>query len=147
MNGIKMSDCKFYVDENARTVVCVIPNTKHMLERFVDEHFTWGDFSMDYGLNYDYKDKLHLPYSFMGKAVCAPEDTWNEETGRMIAFSRAKDKCYKSFFKRANKLVQMIDKRLGDMITLFNDFGMKLDGKREALQTKIDERIGTADTE
>ena len=65
----------------------------------------------------------------------------------MIAFSRAKDKCYKSFFKRANKLVQMVDRRLGDMITMFNDFGMKLDDKREALQTKINGRIGPTEAE
>ena len=147
MNGIKMSDCRFYVNEEERTVVCVIPKTRYMLENFVREHFKWNDFNFDLGLEYEYMLTLYLPSSFMGKAVCAPEDEWDEETGRMIAFSRAKDKCYKSFFKRANKLVQMIDKRLGDMITLFNDFGMKLDGKREALQAKINERIGTTDTE
>jgi hypothetical protein len=82
-----------------------------------------------------------MPVSFMGKAVCAPEDEWNEETGRLIAFSRAKDKCYKSFFKRANLLVQTVDRRLGDMITTFNDFGLKLDSKREALQKVIECQI------
>ena len=77
----------------------------------------------------------------MGKAVCAPEDEWDVETGKMIAFSRAKDKCYKSFFKRANMLVQKFDARLGDMIELFNNFGEKLDKKRVSLQNKIDERV------
>jgi RNA processing factor Prp31 len=69
------------------------------------------------------------------------EDEWNKETGCMIAFSRAKDKCYKSFFKRANTFVQTVDRRLGDMIEMFNDFGMKLENKREALQNEIDDRI------
>ena len=82
-----------------------------------------------------------MPASFMGKAVCATEDEWNEETGRIIAFARGKDKCYKSFFKRANVFVQMVDRRLNDIITKFNDFGMKLEEKREALQAKIEERI------
>lgn len=154
MNGIKMSDCKFYVDEEARTVVCVIPNklgehkfTKNMVSDFIEDNFRFNDLDMQFGLDYDWVDKtIEMPSSFMGKAVCAPEDEWDEETGRIIAFSRAKDKCYKSFFKRANKLVQMIDRRLGDMITQFNDFGMKLEGRREALQAKINERIGTTDT-
>ena len=141
MNGIKMSDCRFYVNEEERTVVCVIPKTRYMLENFIREHFKWNDFNFDLGLEYEYMQTLYLPSSFMGKAVCAPEDEWDEETGRMIAFSRAKDKCYKSFFKRANRLVQTLDKRLGDMITMFNDFGMKLEDKREALQAKIEERI------
>lgn len=154
MNGIKMSDCKFYVDEEARTVVCVIPNklgehkfTKNMISDFIEDNFRFNDLDMQFGLDYDWVDKaIEMPSSFMGKAVCAPEDEWDEETGRIIAFSRAKDKCYKSFFKRANKLVQMVDRRLGDMITQFNDFGMKLENRREALQAKINERIGTTDT-
>jgi hypothetical protein len=60
----------------------------------------------------------------------------------MIAFSRAKDKCYKSFFKRANMFVQIIDNGLGDMISMFNDFGMKLETKKEAIQAQINTRIG-----
>lgn len=153
MNGIKMSDCKFYVNEETRTVVCVIPNKiRHkngditivsaMVEDFIEKNFRFNDIDFDFALNYNWQEKnLEMPHSFIGKAVCAKEDEWNEETGRMIAYSRAKDKCYKSFFKRANRLVQTLDKRLGDMITMFNDFGMKLEEKREALQAKIEERI------
>lgn len=157
MNGIKMKDCKFYVDEAARTVVCVIPpvitdksgerhETSDMVFDFIRENFQFGDIDMYDAIifwNKNFNEALTMPRSFIGKAVCAPEDDWNEETGRMIAFSRAKDKCYKSFFKRANKLVQIVDQRLGDMITQFNDFGLKLEKRREALQAKIDERIPT----
>ena len=138
MKGIKMSDCKFYVDEEARVVVCVIPNTNDMLIDFVREHFRWDDVDMDYAIDYHFEPKLQMPHSFMSKAVCAAEDEWNEALGKKIAFSRAKDKCYKSFFKRANLLVQTYDRRLGDMIEAFNDFGLKLDAKREALESQIE---------
>ena len=138
MKGIKMSDCKFYVDEDARVVVCVIPNTNDMLIDFMREHFRWDDVDMDYAIDYHFETKLQMPHSFMGKAVCAAEDEWNEALGKKIAFSRAKDKCYKSFFKRANLLVQTYDRRLGDMIEAFNDFGLKLDAKREALESQIE---------
>ena len=140
MNGIKMSECKFYVDEEARTVICVIPQTEHMVLNFIWEHFDWPDVNLSDTIDYHMRHDIKMPKSFMGKAVCAAEDEWNEETGRMIAFSRAKDKCYKSFFKRANKFVQTVDRWLGDMIELFNDFGLKLEGKRAALQNQIDER-------
>jgi len=83
----------------------------------------------------------------MGKAVCAAEDEWNEETGKLIAFSRAKDKCYKSFFKRANTFVQTVDRRLGDMIEMFNDFGMKLEDKREGMRQRIEGLTGITETE
>lgn len=141
MNGIKMSECKFYVDEEKRTVICVIPRTRDMLIDFIQDHFDFRDVDLSHSTYFrSMNDKLAMPNSFIGKAVCAAEDEWNEETGRMIAFSRAKDKCYKSFFKRANKFVQAIDRRLGDAIELFNDFGLKLEGKRAALQNQIDER-------
>ena len=144
MNGIKMSDCKFYVNEEERTVICVIPKTDWMVLDFIGQHCAWsGDFDFShYNLNYNIEQQLLMPKSFVGKAKCMPEDEWNEETGKLIAFSRAKDKCYKSFFKRANLFVQRLDARLGDMIGIFNDFGMKLDSKREALQNQINERVG-----
>jgi len=151
MNGIKMSDCRFYVDKDARTVVCVIPHvikrdweqhlTKDMVIDYLWEHFDFPDLKAHVGISTEFEKKLQMPRSFMGKAVCAPEDEWDEETGKLIAFSRAKDKCYKSFFRRANMLVQMVDRRLGDMIESFNDFGIKLDEKREALEKKIEERV------
>ena len=141
MNGIKMSDCKFYVNEDERTVVCVIPNTRDMLTDFICENFSWNDIDMDDAIGWGFSDSLSLPNSFIGKAVCAPEDEWSKETGCLIAFARAKDKCYKSFFKRANKFIQTVDKRLNDMIEMFNDFGMKLENRRETLQDEINDRV------
>lgn len=149
MNGIKMSDCKFYVNEAERTVVCVIPkkierddyytDTEDMLIDFINDNFHFAD--IDIGEAIFMSRKLYrMPKSFMGKAVCAEGDEWNEELGRMIAFSRAKDKCYRSFFKRANALVNTIDRRLNDMMTMFNEMGDKLNDKREKLEHMIEER-------
>ena len=139
MKGIKMSDCKFYVNEKARTVICVTPNVSSLVIDFIYDHFIWNDIDMWYGLS-DIKEKLIMPRTFMGKAVCAPEDEWDEELGRMIAFARAKDKCYKSFFKRANTYVQAVDRRLGDMIEMLNDFGLKLSEKKDTLEAMIESK-------
>ena len=151
MKGIKMSDCRFYVDEEARTVVCVIPDTEEMLEEFIYDNFRFSDIDISSGVNFYWRSRfgaaLKMPHSFMGKAVCSPEDEWDEGTGKLIAFSKAKDKCYKSFFKRANMLVQALDRRLGDMIEMFNDFGLKLENKREAIQKKINECMPSIDKE
>ena len=139
MNGIKMTDCRFYVNEVERIIVCVIPNTTYMVEEFIDDNFNFSE--LDVSIYGKLRKHVRMPASFTGKAVCAPEDEWDEELGRKIAFAKAKDKCYKSFFKRANLFVQAVDRRLGDMITIFNDFGMKLENKREALQQQIDEKM------
>jgi hypothetical protein len=116
-----------------------------MVIDFILQHFQFSDFDFYDGLifggHYSLVKQITMPSSFIGKAVCAENDEWNEELGRKIAFSRAKDKCYKSFFKRANIFVQAIDKHLGDMIEKFNDFGLKLENKRETLQNIIDKAI------
>lgn len=151
MKGIKMSDCRFYVNEDERTVVCVIPrfveegNWRHftcdMVTNFIEENFRFPEIDFHYSLEAKLTDELKMPHTFIGKAVCSPDDEWDEEVGKMIAFSRAKDKCYKSFFKRANHFVQTIDRRLGEMIECFNDFGMKLEDKRMALEHEISEKV------
>lgn len=151
MKGIKMSDCRFYVNEAERTVVCVIPQfveegdwrkfTSDMVTDFIQDNFMFPEIDFHYAMESKLKDELKMPNTFMGKAVCSPDDEWDEEVGKLIAFSRAKDKCYKSFFKRANHFVQTIDRRLGDMIEKFNDFGMKLEDKRLGLEQKITEKV------
>lgn len=150
MKGIKMSDCRFYVNEEARTVVCVIPDTENMLREFIRENFNFPELDFDYAIvdwSRGFRGTLNMPDSFRGKAVCAEEDEWDEELGRLIAFSRAKDKCYKSFFKRANLFVQAIDRRLGDIIDCFNVFGLQLTDKQEGMQQRIDEKIGDNEKE
>lgn len=136
MNGIKMSDCKFYVNEDERVIVCVIQNTKYMFANYVCDHFSWRDFYLGY-----VTDEYLMPDSFMGKAVCSESDEWNEDLGRKIAFSRAKDKCYRSFFKRANSLINGIDRRLGEMVDSFNIFGDNLSKKKDNLQYQIDQEL------
>lgn len=138
MKGIKMSDCRFYVDESAQTIICVIPNTKYMVEDFIHDRLNFPE--LDFPFYGKLRKNMRMPASFMGKAVCAPEDEWDEELGRKIAFAKAKNKCYKSFFKRANLFVQAVDRRLGDMINTFNDFGLKLEMKREALENEIESK-------
>lgn len=137
MNGIKMSDCRFYVNEEERTVVCVIPYTRLKFLSYIYDKFMYHRnicFKVD-------ERELELPKQFIGKAVCSKEDEWNEETGRMIAFARAKNKFYKSFFKRANLLINTIDKELTYMVETFNSFGDVLNQKDSDLAAEIELRL------
>lgn len=138
MKGIKMSNCRFYVDEDARTIVCVIPNTRTMVVDYIEDNFNFNDISLaDFGYSRSVFQSLLMPNSFTGKAVCAAEDPWDEEAGKLLAYSRAKDKCYKSFFKRANYFIQLIDARLGDMLEHFNNFGLKLANNKQRIEDKL----------
>ena len=142
MDGIKMSDCEFYVDEEKRTVVCKITDTSHMVHDFLRENCCFSDVKISGTITYRLWSETVMPYSFIGKAVCAPEDEWDEEIGKMIAFARAKEKCYTSFFKRANKIIWAINTRLEQTIDIFNAFGTKLSENKATLEEKINVRIG-----
>lgn len=149
MNGIKMSDCDFYVNEEKRTIVCVYPKSKsnvwgasNLVIDFIEENFDFPDVSFLDGTSYgDLRNKLKMPYRFIGKAVCAPEDEWNEELGKKIAFARAKEKCYDSFFKRANLFIYTIRERLSEAIDIFDNFGDKITASRDALEDQINEAL------
>lgn len=138
--GIPMTKCKFYVNAEKRTVVCVIPNTCEALRQFLFDNFYYKDMPL---CIYTPKDStlLYLPDSFTGKAVCAEEDEWNEETGKLIAYSRAKNKFYKSFFRRANKYIQTIDSHLMQMIDTFNEFGERIGDNDKKLEEQIKEMV------
>ncbi len=141
--GIKEADCKFYINREKRTVICVIPKTALLLEDFIENNFNFSDINIIDAITFSKNGEkaMRMPSYFMGKAKCSNEDEWDEELGKLIAFSRAKDKCYKSFFRRANNLVQAIDARLTNMIETFNLFGQKLDDKHIQLTDKIESRI------
>jgi len=135
--NIKKEDCKFIVKPEDRMVICVIDG-KHVRHLFTDfvEDFDFPD--LELYMPYPLARKLLMPSSFMGKAVCAPEDEWNEETGRKIAYFRAKHKLYTSFFKRANLYVQTIDRRINDIMNQFNDLGEALSENQDKLEQEIE---------
>lgn len=123
--NIKMQDCKFYVDKEKRTVVCVIENTNDLLFRFagLNTYKQETIFHPDHKFN----RKLVLPNRFSGKAVCSESDEWNEEVGRIVAFDRAKTKLNTAFFKRAQLLCDKIEMELTKLADSFNSYGTKLE--------------------
>ena len=143
MKGIKMSDCRFYTDEDARTIVCVIAveGMEDMLIEFIRENFYFNDICINWAINSNLYDRLKMPRSFMGKAVCSEDDEWDEEAGKLLAFRRAKTKFYNSFFKRANILMRALDKRLDDMVETFGQLGLKIEDNMNAIDQKLSDKI------
>lgn len=136
--SIKRSDCKFYVNEEKRTVVCVIPGTENLFLHFVASNFEFTDMEFCF-----YGNLLHsfwMPQSFMGKAVCSGEDEWDEETGRLIAYTRARDKLYKSFYRRANAYVDLINDHIFDVIETFNELGSRVSKWQETLEEEVEKK-------
>lgn len=81
---MKNLDIRYFVDENAKVVVCVIyAHQADVFREFEDilrkvEHLPlWGTHSM------------FNPTKFVGKAKCHPEDVFDAEKGKELARARA----------------------------------------------------------
>lgn len=136
---IHRKDCKFIVKPEERVVLCIIEG-RHIKDMLLDyiEDFEPSAIEV-WPTGCDLRKRLTMPRSFVGKATCSESDEWNEELGRKIAYSRAKNKLYTSFFKRANTFINEVDYKLNKMISHLNDFGAKLDEQRINLEQNIKE--------
>ena len=134
--NIKRKDCRFYVDKENRKVVYVIPNTKNLVFDYV------SDFRIYWSLEGNHVfDSLRMPNQFTGIATCNEKDEFDEETGKLIAYNKAKEKLNNSFFKRANKFVNYCGKQLDAVVDSLNDFGRRLTEGAEKREAMIKERV------
>ena len=147
--NVKPSDCRYIVNEEKRTIVCLIENTERMFTRFADNNFDipWDCRSFIWGKNISTSkqhmlDKLRMPKRFWGIATCSEEDEWDVEKGKFLAFSRAKNKLNNSFFKRANFYINTFDKSLNDAVLILNNLGEKLTANADRRNERIKELFG-----
>lgn len=139
--NIKQKDCRFIVKPEERVVVCIIEG--EWIEDAVHEFIRdLEDPSFDLCVYGKFARQIDMPKSFIGKAVCAPTDEWNEEVGKLVAFYRAKNKFYNSFFKRGTMYINRIDRAIDKIYDAFNDMGEALDLNKLKLEQHIKELGG-----
>ena len=125
---IKPENCKFIIKEKDRKVICIMNDTQAMFINYAEQYCPIGCYC-DYQVvtNKTLSDKLTMPNQFIGIATCSPNDEWDEQIGRTIAFSRLKDKIIASFFRRANTYFQVVDKWLDIFANQVNGLGIRLE--------------------
>ena len=138
--NIKKVNCRFYVDEEKKVVVCVIPNTRHTVHDFLSDLPQFGFWGI-FCLVRDNK-VIKMPNSFIGKAVCSEQDEFDVEKGKKLAYLRAKDKFYRSFFKRLNAVVNLIDKNLQDLVTTGSALGVTITENMQKLKDEVADVLG-----
>lgn len=140
--NIKPSDARYIIDEDKKVVVCIIDHTKDLFRDFARKNFMIKPY-VEKGLDI----KLIMPNQFKGVARCSDTDNWDIETGKLIAFSRAKDKVNQSFFKRANTYVNTLDHWLDNSANVLNRVGEKLTINSEHRHNLIDSIVGVEEEE
>ena len=89
---------RYNVDRSKRTVTATIENCECDLFRWVVKRFGPINYSSKLAMaleEYSRKN-LDIPDSFVGKAVCAEEDEFDVETGKILAARRAQEKYEKA---------------------------------------------------
>ena len=138
MKDISMKDCKFFVNEEKRTVVCVIEGMRYQVYNDLDQTIISAGASIILGKAMS----ALLKNRFVGKAVCSVEDEWDENTGKLLAYNRAKNKFYHSYFKHLNRVMYDIDRVLDEVQSRFNEFGDQIGKSFDQMQQTLEERIG-----
>ena len=142
-HSIRKEDVTYVVRPEQKKVIAYIEGTQWMFTDFVNENYPsapifWCDEPLE--------KKLKMPNKFVGVATCGPDDVWDENVGRLIAFDRMKDNLNKSFFKRANTFVAEMEKRLDIFCDRVNAYGMKLETNMNRRKEIINKIFGEEET-
>lgn len=143
--NIQPTDCKFIINKEKQKIICVLEHTSNLFTDFINANSHLREDTSTQGLNLS--KRLLMPPRFIGVATCGKDDEWNEEAGRIIAFSRMKDKVNKSFFKRANTYFKIVDQWLDDTMNILNALGAKLEVNTEKRHAYIEKLVGVEPTE
>lgn len=136
-HSIRKEDVTYVVRPEQKKVIAFIEGTKWMFCDFVRENYPHYEFQW---CDEPLESKLEMPNKFIGVATCGPDDVWDENVGRLIAFDRMKENLNKSFFKRANTFVAEMEKRLDLFCERTNAYGMKLEAnmnRRKEIIAKV----------
>lgn len=137
-----MDKIQYYVNKDARTVVCVINSTEKSFLNYL-AHRPMNEFFYSTFFSHDKRMKLFMPKTFKGVAKCNPNDEWNEEIGKLIAYDKARMKENASFFKRAQFVLDELNK-FGDMFyEQINAYGARLERAHDARTATITKSVGT----
>lgn len=148
--NISKDNARFIVNEDARKVVCIIDHTRDLFLDYANKNLRiLPDCDALWGSRHGSRlyPKLKMPDKFIGIATCSPDDEFSVENGKLIAFSRAKDKIHTSFFKRANTYVNTIDNWLSDAVESINSYGAKVEANTKRRHNKIAAIVGEPDGE
>jgi hypothetical protein len=99
----------YYINEEERTIVCVLSHCYSEAYRYIGKHLTY------YWMDTTLLDKLRMPDRFIGKATCAAGDTWDESYGRKLAYFRAKRKFDRNFANKVSTFIIIMNRNLGDL--------------------------------
>lgn len=129
---------KYVVLPEMRMVKCFLTDTQNVAND------TLLDVDGDIATSEVYHPRYKMPNQYLGVAHCNPNDEWNPELGKQIAYDKAREKLDRSLFKRLQLYVNRCDKHYNDVVNSINVLGRRLsqshDHRTERIETALKEQ-------
>ena len=111
---------KYVVLPEMRMVKCFLTDTKYIACETLED--------VDSNVMRDeyFHPRYIMPNQYLGVAYCNPNDEWNPELGKQIAYDKARAKLDRSLFKRLQLYVNRCDKYYNDVVNSINVLGRRL---------------------
>lgn len=132
---------EFFYNEEKGITIARLNGTKYMFTDFL-RSTNEGLEPEDLELLVKWEAKLLMPDTFIGKAVCAPGDTYDPEIGHLIAYDRLRCKISDSFAKRMNTYCNMITEYANRVVDKYNSYMLKVEDNEQYRANMIYEVIG-----
>lgn len=129
---------KYVILPEVRMVKCFLTDTQNIAND------TLLDMDEDMVTSEVYHPRYKMPNQYLGVAHCNPNDEWNPELGKQIAYDKARAKLDRSLFKRLQLYVNRCDKHYNDVVNSINVLGRRLsqshDHRTERIETALKEQ-------
>ncbi len=135
---IRMEDCWFYINEDARTVTCV-----YYPKDWYDAFDEANKFPRRNKITVLVNKKYRLKPKYVGIARCNPEDKWNEEIGKLVAYKYMKREYFADFSRITRKMYTLFYETTMELLDHRGDTKNKFDAERFHLDTLINEKMGS----
>ena len=112
-------DCIFYINEEKRTVTCLIKYIDDRPVIYAAHNFLS---ELEFKNIQIWPDGIdnYIKRQYVGVAKCSPEDKWDEETGKKLAFARAKMAFYKDFFHTFSNYICAAEEAVAKTKNIYN---------------------------
>lgn len=115
---------EYFVNEEKRTIVAMIKfgeneetfknssyiydDLSYALKRFKKEEYYTKKYNKEY-------NKMYFPKYMSAKAKCSPEDEWNEEYGKNLAYNRLVEKIH-NYRSNSYKIIADVVEEIKDFV-------------------------------
>ena len=144
MLKIKQKNCRFKVDTANRVVVCWVAGESiaNMANNFLlEQNIDISNFNSVAGSNARIQELISMPARISGVAKCAPNDNWNPQLGKLIAYNKMKKKLMTIFFKRLNAAVDHISRTVEQMSNAADAIGMRFETELTNREAEIEKLL------